>query len=553
MKATLLLTLSALVAGAVHAHLWPIPQTVSLGEGTAFVARSLVIQSNCRHDALQDTIRRYTRLLALGLFQPPTKYNDTSDPTPATTLRRVTVTVSTCTNVTHPALGDDESYTLRVGEPAANTSANIEAASVWGALRAIETLSQLTYNNLNGDLVVGQLPVTISDRPAYPHRGLLLDTARNFFPVEDIRRTLDAMAYNKFNVFHWHIVDAQSWPVESRFLPALAIRGAYSAAMTYSHEDVAGIIEYARLRGIRVIPEFDMPGHTSVVSNVLPEIMTCVNSQPRWDLDAAEPPSGQLNPLLPRTYQFVEAVVNEYAPLFPDQFFHTGSDEVNTHCWETTPSIRQYLNSTGLTSSDLLATFVNTTQGYLAANRKTGMIWEEAILDFNLTLPQDSVVQVWRSAENVQKVVAKGHRVLANSYEYWYLDCGHGGWLGNNPTGNSWCDPFKHWQRVYSYDPVANITSSAARDLVIGGDVCLWTEQVDTTNLDRTLWPRAAAAAEVLWSGKDANGQLRSAKEALVRIQEQRFRLVSRGIMAEPLQPLWCARNPGMCDLPPPS
>ncbi|RKP35360.1 glycoside hydrolase superfamily [Dimargaris cristalligena] len=482
-------------------------------------------------------------------FYPPTLYNAT-EAAPQEQLALVKVQVDRCSGK-YPSLDDDESYSLKIPTPEQSTKATIKAKSVWGALRGMETLSQLVYTTRAGALVIGSLPVDITDKPAYAHRGLMLDTSRNFFPVADIKRTLDAMSYNKLNVFHWHIVDAQSWPIESKFMPELYQKGAYSPSMTYSHREVKDIIQYARVRGIRVIPEFDMPGHVSVVNHVLPQIMTCVNEQPGWDAFAAEPPSGQFNPLLEDTYKFVKKIIDEYSGLFRDDYFHTGTDEVNTHCWETTQSIQQFLTANKKKAGELVDMFLGRAHKFLTDNKKLPMVWEEAILDFNATLSKEAVVQVWRSAENVQKVVAKGHKVLANSYEYWYLDCGHGTWLGNNPEGNSWCDPFKHWQRVYSYDPIANITSPAEQKLVIGGDVCLWAEQTDTNNLDNVLWPRAAAAAEVLWSGKEANGKPLTVKDALVRIQDQRFRLVARGIKAEPLQPLWCARNPGMCDLPP--
>ncbi|KAJ1655835.1 Glucosamine-6-phosphate isomerase (Glucosamine-6-phosphate deaminase) (GNPDA) (GlcN6P deaminase) [Dispira simplex] len=540
----------ALVLGA-SSTLWPIPQVAKLGDKVAIVGPELKIHYSCKHRVLDAAAKRYTDLISNTDYISPTKYNHTEQVPKDKVLTNVYVKVNDCGG-NYPNFRVDESYQLNIGKPESDIKANVTAGTVWGVLRALETLSQLTYHTHGSKHpVIEGLPLYIEDRPAYPHRGLLLDTSRNYFPVEDIKRTLDAMSYNKLNVFHWHIVDSQSWPVETKFSPEVGQKGAYGLNMMYSHHDVKAIIYYGLLRGIRVIPEFEMPGHQGSVWHAIPEIVTCYNTQPHWDKVAAEPPSGQLNPIHPKTDEFVRNVITEYTALFPDPYFHTGNDEVNEKCWTDNASIREYMTTHNKTMNNLVSDFVTRAHGYLEKRGKKPMIWEEALLDFEVPLHNDTIVQVWRGASNTQKVVAKGYQVLANSYEYWYLDCGRGGWVGNNPKGNSWCDPFKTWQRMYSYDPVANLTSSGQRDLVVGGDVCLWTEQVDHMNLDQALWPRAAAAAEVLWSGKDKNGKMRSVKDALVRIQDQRFRMVSRGIGATPLQPLWCARNPGDCDLPP--
>ncbi|KAJ1969372.1 Glucosamine-6-phosphate isomerase (Glucosamine-6-phosphate deaminase) (GNPDA) (GlcN6P deaminase), partial [Dimargaris verticillata] len=317
-----------LATTSVSGYLWPIPREHSLGSKVALVSSNLTIAFSCESDILSAASQRYQDTILKRTFKPPTQYNSTASGT-EDQFSKLLVKVHNC-QATYPTLEDDESYNLTIPDPVPATEGLLEANTVWGALRGLETFSQLTYTLSNKQLVIGDLPVAITDSPAYPHRGLMLDTARNYFPVDDIKRTLDAMSYNKFNVFHWHIIDAQSWPVESKFLPDLYLKGAYDSDMTYSHRDVQDIIDYARDRGIRVVPEFEMPGHLSVVHHAKPEIMTCVNSQPHWDLDSAEPPSGQLNPLLPETYTFTQDLVNEYSGLFKDQFFHTGNDEVNT-------------------------------------------------------------------------------------------------------------------------------------------------------------------------------------------------------------------------------
>jgi len=180
---------------------------------------------------------------------------------------------------------------------------------------------------------------------------------------------------------------------------------------------------------------------------------------------------------------------------------------------------------------------------------KTAVVWEEMVLEHDVTLSSDTIVQVWISSANAAAVTKKGFRVVHSPSDYFYLDCGGGGWVGKNPNGNSWCDPFKTWQKAYSFNPQGNISESAAH-LVLGGQQLLWTEQSDPSNLDSIVWPRAAASAEVFWTGsKLADGTPLTVGPALARLHDLRYRLVQRGVKAIALQPHWCALRPGACDL----
>ncbi|CAG8482172.1 10389_t:CDS:2, partial [Scutellospora calospora] len=332
------------------------------------------------------------------------------------------------------------------------------------------------------------------------------------------------MSWNKMNVFHWHIVDATSWPVVSEKYPELSEKGAYdSKKMIYTKRDIRIVDEYARTRGIRVIPEFDMPGHTHAIAASKPEI--------------AEPPSGQLNPALPETYTFLNELIPEISSYFTDKFYHAGGDEVNLKCWKS------------LNEKSLIDKFITNLYSIIKNEGKIPITWQEMITEHNLELPKDTIVQVWKNHMTVKEVVEKGYRVVTGSGDYWYLDCGYGGWLGNKPSGVSWCDPYKTWQKIYSYNPINELSDEEAK-FVIGGEVLLWSEQSDPTNYEQQLWPRSSAAAEILWSGpEDVNGNRRTPdKDVLKRLNDWRFRMVERGIRAEPLQPLWCVRT-GRCDM----
>ncbi|KAF9291885.1 hypothetical protein BGZ68_001439 [Mortierella alpina] len=461
---------------------------------------------------------------------------------------------------------EEDCELLRSRPWSSGVTAVIRARTMYGAFHGMETLTQLVTNNPQDNTKeIARTPIRIHDRPLFKHRGVLVDTSRNFLSLASLYRTIDGMAMNKFNVFHWHIIDSQSFPIvlddqkdpqekkegdtqtkdnESDQhvlrLSELASKGAYSSEMTYTKVDISSLVEYAMDRGIRVIPELDMPGHAWSWSRAFPEITSCLDGYPSYSRFSAEPPSGQLNPAEPKTFKVIQGVYDQVLPLFDDHFVHAGADEVNINCWNNTQSIIDLMDRKGIPRSEdgfnrILDGFLSKQHRMLRRKRKTPIVWEEPLLNHALkTLSQnkDTVVQVWTSADNIKTAIQKGHRVIAGSADYWYLDCGYGDWLG--------------------------LTAKEAES-VLGGEALLWGEQVDDTNLDSKLWPRASAAAEVLWSGNSEESStklwdgpsqeensLRSI-EALDRINEHRFRMLSQKIRAEPLQPMWCVQNPGHC------
>lgn len=286
---------------------------------------------------------------------------------------------------------------------------------------------------------------------------------------------------------------------------------------------------------------------------------------------AAEPGTGQLNPLNPKTYQVVKNVITDVVNMFPDSFYHAGADEIFPNCWKTDPSIQSYIsnNNGSSTLGQLLEVFVNNTLPFILSKNRTVVYWEDILLDsvINVSssssvhlLPKDNIIlQTWNNGpNNTKRIVSSGYRTIVSSSDHYYLDCGHGDFVGNNSiydqppgtdpgNGGSWCGPFKTWQTIYNYDITYGLNEEEAK-LVIGGEVALWSEQADWTVMDSRIWPRASAMAEALWSGnKDEMGRKRYA-EATDRLNEWRNRMVKRGIGAEPIQPLWCLRNPGMCN-----
>ncbi|KAG0099310.1 hypothetical protein BGZ93_008145 [Podila epicladia] len=463
------------------------------------------------------------------------------------------------------------------------SSAFLSTETQWGILHGLETFTQLVRSKASPsstaaeDKIVNTLeipnaPWSILDAPRYSHRGLLLDTSRHYFPVADIIRTLDAMSIVKLNVFHWHVLDQQSYPLVSKRYPDLTAKGAERADRIYSIEDVASIIRYGEERGIRILPEFDAPGHTASWGRAYPNITVCVDALPHSSY-AAEPPAGQLDPLEPFTYSVLDGLVKEWAAQFPDKHVHIGGDEVSFTCWKSSQRLKEYIDRpekrqdlesklppvspegqdtmrqtrSGSQSGEdkLLQVYLDRAIGMYLNQKKIPIVWEEIALEHNVQLPESTVVQVWKNAGNAKKIIQQGRPVILSSVEYWYLDCGSGDWLVGS-QGQSWCG-FTNWQRVYSYSLTEKLTPEQQK-MVYGGEVCMWAEQTDSSNLDSNLWPRSAAAAEVLWSGThDAEGQSRPLLQAARRLSEVRERLVEMGVRAAPIFPSWCTKHPEAC------
>ena len=263
-------------------------------------------------------------------------------------LIEVRVKVEDAQNCNYPQFGEDESYSIIIFDKKRGPS-YISAKSIWGALRGLETFSQLVYQ-VKGYYIIHQ--IVIQDWPEYSHRGLLLDTARHYIPIKTILMNLDAMAYNKFNVFHWHLVDDQSFPFESKYYPELMKNGAYSSKHVYTQNDIRFIIDYARMRGIRVIPEVDSPGHTKVFGKSFPSLLTpCYGTEKPFTSNFPQHSEAEiLNPISEETYDFMKTLFQEIKNLFPDEYIHLGMDEVYYACWKSNPSISKFMADNGLTN-----------------------------------------------------------------------------------------------------------------------------------------------------------------------------------------------------------
>ncbi|KAF7138761.1 hypothetical protein RHSIM_Rhsim07G0048800 [Rhododendron simsii] len=547
-------------------NVWPKPRTFSWPHPHSILVSPLLTISSPKHKYLTPAVNRYSRQILTEKHHHvnPPGVNPTFTPS----LKALNLTVRDIRAPLHH--GVNESYTLTVpAGGAAAATAVIAAETVWGAMRGLETFSQLVW----GDPIRIAAGVFVWDAPIFGHRGVLLDTSRNYYEVEDILRTIGAMSWNKMNVFHWHITDSQSFPIVLPSEPELALKGSYGEGMQYSAEDVRRVVEFGLEHGVRVLPEIDMPAHTGSWAEAYPEIVTCAHmfwwpTGYAWaDRLASEPGTGQLNPLNQKTYEVIKNVIRDVAAMFPEPFYHAGADEVVSGCWKADPSIQTFLANNG-TLGQLLEIFVNSTLPYIVSHNRTVVYWEDVLLDDTVNVsasvlpPENTILQTWNNGpKNTKKIVSSGYRAIVSSSDFYYLDCGHGSWLGNDSTydqppgtdqgnGGSWCGPFKTWQIIYNYDITYGLNEEEAK-LVLGGEVALWSEQADPTVLDPLIWPRASAMAEVLWSGNRDEAGMKRYAEATDRLNEWRHRMVSRGVRAEPIQPLWCVKNPGMCNAQP--
>jgi hexosaminidase len=471
--------------------------------------------------------------------------------------------------------GVDESYTLEI--TASSQTIAITAPTVWGALHAFTTLQQIIISNGQGGFMVEQ-PVAITDEPLYAYRGVMIDTGRNYITVPKIKEQIDGMALSKLNVLHWHMDDAQSWPIQMTTYPEMT-RDAYSAREVYTHANIKDIISYATARGVRIIPEIDMPGHSaSGWQQVDPAIVACANSW--WSNDnwpyhtAVEPNPGQLEILSDKTYEVVQNVYEELSSVFTDNFFHVGGDELQTGCYNFSKITTEWFAANSSRGyNDLLQYWVDKAVPIFKkpANRRL-IMWEDMAIQtpHAWDVPKDIILQSWNNGlTNIKTLTSSGFDVIVSSSDFMYLDCGYGGWVGNDPrydvqanpdptdvaisfnyggNGGSWCAPYKTWQRIYDYDFTTNLTAAEAKH-VIGVTAPLWSEQVDDAVVSAKMWPRAAALAELSWSGnRDASGEKRTT-EMTARILNFREYLVANGIAASPLMPKYCLQHPHACDL----
>jgi hexosaminidase len=457
------------MSGMSALNVMPMPASVKPSVGKLRVYLPFTIGTNGYSDArleraivrLQHRLRRRTGLsLPLGVA-------------PAGTPPTLTITVKQAGSE-YPKFGEDESYSLEINTEHASLSAN----TVVGAMRGMETFSQL----VTGDAEGFYFPVvSIDDRPRFPWRGLMIDVGRHFEPVDVIKRNIDGIAMVKMNVFHWHLSDDQGFRIESKKYPKL--QGMGSGGQFYTQQQVKDVIDYAADRGVRVVPEFDMPGHTSSWMVGYPELASAPGPyelEVRWGV--FDP---TMDPTREETYEFLDGFIGEMTALFPDEYFHIGGDENNGKQWKENPQIQEFMRAHGYKTTLELQTYFN--QRVLKIVQKYGkkMVgWDEILMP---ELPKDAVVQSWRGYKSLDQSAREGYNAIWSTT--YYLD--HMG-------------PAEYHYRSDPLPADSKLTKEQASHIV-GGEVCAWSEFLSPENIDGRIWPRTAAIAERLWSPRDVD------------------------------------------------
>lgn len=393
------------------------------------------------------------------------------------------------------SVDEDESYSLTITQ----SHATLKAATVVGALRGMETLLQLVQRDETGY----SLPVIrIEDAPRFRWRGLLIDSGRHFEPIDVIKRTLDGMAAVKLNVLHWHLTEDQGFRIESKLFPKLTGMG--SDGLYYTQAQAKEIVAYARERGIRVVPEFDMPGHSRSWFVGYPQLASApgsYNIRREFGIDDAA-----MDPTCDSTYKFIDAFLGEMATIFPDPCLHIGGDESNGEQWKSNPRIVEFMRQHNLQDTAALQTYFNKKLVVIIQRHGKHMVgWDEIL---SPGLPKGVLVESWRGTESLATVAKQGYQgILAAPY---YLNV------------------MESAEQHYLADPLPATLDLSAREqqLVLGGEACMWGEYVYADSIDSRVWPRLAAIAERFWSPK----KIRDVDDMYCRLDVMSMRLEALGL-----------------------
>ncbi len=466
MKILLFPLVSALVvcAGAAaqaELPLMPMPASVARGSGELVISNSFTVSvsGDARlKRATQRFLQNLSSVTGILISNQPAHAN-------------ATLTVRAEGPGKNPQeLGEDESYTLDVTP----NGAKIEAPTTLGAMAGLQTFLQLVQPSASG---FSAPTVTIRDKPRFPWRGLLIDAGRRFMPVNVLKRNLDAMEAVKLNVFHWHLSEDQGFRVESKVFPRLHEMG--SDGKYYTQAEIRDIVEYARDRGIRVVPEFDTPGHSIAWFVGYPELASGKGPyqiERHWGVfDPA------MDPTRESTYEFLDRFIGEMTQLFPDAYWHIGGDEVNGKEWDANPQIQAFMKVHNLKSNAELQAYFNKRLLEIVSKHQRRMVgWDEI---FQPDLPKTIVVHSWRGPESLAKAARQGYDSLISGGYYLELNHSAADYYATDPLGAE----------------AATLTPEQQKH-ILGGEACMWTEMNTPEIVDSRNWPSGAAVAEKLWS-----------------------------------------------------
>jgi hexosaminidase len=479
-KLALLILLACLIAVRIAAqdsapanpqayahHLMPVPASVAFQGGRLALAASFTYTIKGYNEArLQSYVERVMRRLE-GRTGLVFKRGGATDAATAT----MTIECDGA-GLQTPALDENEAYALTVSDK----QIALHAATTVGAMRGLETVLQLLDASREGYFFPA---VKIEDKPRFPWRGLLIDVCRHWQPVEVIKRNLDGLAAMKVNVLHWHLSEDQGFRVEVKKYPRLHQMG--SDGLYYTQEQIRDVVAYARDRGIRVVPEFDIPGHAVSWLVGYPELASAPGPyviERRFGIF-----DGVMDPTKDETYKFLDNFFKEMATLFPDAYMHIGGDENNGKQWSKNEAIIAFRKEKNIADNEALQAYFNQRVLKILSKHQKKMVgWDEIL---HPELPKDIVVQSWRGKKSLAEGAKKGYTgILSSGY---YLD------------------HIRTAEFHYLNDPVdeaSGLSEEEARR-VLGGEACMWGEHVSPETIDSRIWPRMCVVAERLWSPRE--------------------------------------------------
>ncbi|MBP1653770.1 MAG: family 20 glycosylhydrolase [Bacteroidetes bacterium] len=410
-----------------------------------------------------------------------------------------------------------EAYALSV-TPA---QVKIEASGPAGVFYAIQTLLQLMPAAVYDTVMKAtnqpfELPaVVIRDAPRFPYRGMHLDVSRHFFPTRFVKRYIDLLAMHKFNVFHWHLTDDNGWRLEIRRYPKLSEISAWRVDRMgvkwterqppqpgerstyggfYTQDEVRDVVDYAARRHITVIPEIEMPGHSSEVLAAYPDL-SCTGGPfyvqpggywPNVDIFCAGNDE---------VFTFIEGVLEEVFDLFPAPYVHIGGDEADKARWKECPKCQSRIRAEGLKGEhELQSYFMKRVERFVRSRGKTAIGWDE-ILEGGL--PPEAIVMSWRGFEGGIEAARQGHDVIMAPTSHCYLDY----YQANPKFEPETIGGLTTLREVYSFEPIPDQIGAEQRKHIKGAQGNLWTEYVPTPEkAEYMVLPRMCALAEVVWS-----------------------------------------------------
>lgn len=423
----------------------------------------------------------------------------------------------------------DEMYRLEIR----NKKILLKARSVRGMINGMQTLLQLfPIQQVNAVSLPGCI---ISDYPRFAYRGMHLDVVRHFFPVSYIKKYIDYLTFHKFNTFHWHLTDDQGWRIEILSYPKLNGIGSWRDSTLighfkdsparydrrryggyYTRQEVKEIIDYASTRGITIIPEIDIPGHSRATITAYPELST--DPKASWGVAATWGMYNRQNNVLAptdATFNFLRTIFHEIADLFPSQYIHVGGDECSKMWWKQSELTQQFIKQKGLKDEVALQTyFIEQVSQYLKEKNKKVIGWHEIMEG---KLDTSTIVMNWANDAKAIEAANKGFNIIMTPGKPFYFDS----YQSKDPKDSLAIHGYNPLEAVYKYDPLpASIAQKGLSNKILGGQANVWTEYIEyPTKVDYMIFPRMTALSESLWTPvnkKDYNDFLRRLKEDII-------------------------------------